>query len=177
MIVAANVSQVNIGAAGLRSLLDASSCPRLKTLILVKTGRVNDHCLKVRSCLGDTLYYCHKILSFGLHFSSLWRCLCCWSCAENDVRRPQRWCVHAHCAVGVNGAQREQSPACPHVLAAGYRAWFAAIDVLYSGSVPSHAFYGQVRAGDMHRAYQPRGLHPTWPHRAAKGTVDLAISV
>ncbi|CAM9108949.1 unnamed protein product [Scytosiphon promiscuus] len=40
------VDKVDIGAAGLRSLLDVSSCPRLKHLILVRTGRVNDHCLK-----------------------------------------------------------------------------------------------------------------------------------
>ncbi|CAM9675878.1 unnamed protein product, partial [Hapterophycus canaliculatus] len=40
------VDKVNIGAAGLRCLLDPSSCPRLETLILVKAGRINDHCLK-----------------------------------------------------------------------------------------------------------------------------------
>eukprot|EP00752_Nemacystus_decipiens_P009419 g8422.t1 len=40
------VDKINVGAAGLRCLLGASACPRLKTLILIKTGRVNDHCLK-----------------------------------------------------------------------------------------------------------------------------------
>ncbi|CAM9481675.1 unnamed protein product [Pylaiella littoralis] len=40
------VDKVNIGAVGLRCLLDASTCPRLKTLILVRASRVNDRCLK-----------------------------------------------------------------------------------------------------------------------------------
>ncbi|CAN0342424.1 unnamed protein product, partial [Ectocarpus sp. 8 AP-2014] len=40
------VDKVNIGAAGLRCLLDPSVCPRLRTLTLVRTGRVNDLCLK-----------------------------------------------------------------------------------------------------------------------------------
>ncbi|CAM9142743.1 unnamed protein product [Ectocarpus sp. 6 AP-2014] len=40
------VDKVNIGAAGLRCLLNPSACPRLRTLTLVRTGRVNDHCLK-----------------------------------------------------------------------------------------------------------------------------------
>lgn len=44
-----SIDQVNIGAAGLRCLLDPSACPRLRTLTLVRTGRVNDHCLKVCS--------------------------------------------------------------------------------------------------------------------------------
>lgn len=43
------INQVNIGAVGLRCLLDASTCPRLKTLILVRASRVNDRCLKVSS--------------------------------------------------------------------------------------------------------------------------------
>ncbi len=156
-LVAANVSQVNIGAAGLRCLL-APSCPNLKTLILVKTGRVNDHCLKVCSFCseheggGGFVLYCGIILSACLLVAKvLWLSVCT-------------------CAVSVNGTLPEELPTSPHVHGAtDDRAWFAAVDVPYSGPVPSHTFNRQARARDMQRAYQPHRLHPTWPHRPARG--------
>eukprot|EP00904_Undaria_pinnatifida_P012647 jgi/Undpi1/8512/HiC_scaffold_25.g10979.m1 len=43
------VDKVSIGSAGLRCVLNESSCPRLKTLVLSKMSRVNDNCLKAIS--------------------------------------------------------------------------------------------------------------------------------
>lgn len=56
--VVGTVSQVNVGPAGLRCLLDPSSCPRLTTLILTRLDRVNDRCLRVRQRVSNESNFC-----------------------------------------------------------------------------------------------------------------------